>query len=131
LSVIFRSIFSTIVQKTKKSGIISMSTLLTHDEYSAIARGITYPVNPFINGEYVPPLSGNSMETINPATGEVMTRVAACGAEDVDLTVDIARKTFDQGSWSRKHPAERKAIIIQLAKLIERQHQWDTHFTSL
>jgi gamma-glutamyl-gamma-aminobutyraldehyde dehydrogenase len=97
-----------------------MSTLLTHEEYCAIAQNITYPVNPFINGEYVPPLSGNSMETINPATGEVMTRVAACGPEDVDLTVDIARKTFDQGSWSRKHPAERKAIIIQLAKLIER-----------
>ena len=97
-----------------------MSTLLTHEEYCAIAQNITYPVNPFINGEYVPPLSGNSMETINPATGEVMTRVAACGAEAVDLTVDIARITFDQGSWSRKHPAERKAIIIQLAKLIER-----------
>ncbi len=97
-----------------------MSTLLTYDEYCTIARGITYPVNPFINGEYVPPLSGNSMETINPATGKFITRVAACGPEDVDLTVDIARETFDQGSWSRKHPAERKAIIIQLAKLIER-----------
>jgi gamma-glutamyl-gamma-aminobutyraldehyde dehydrogenase len=97
-----------------------MSTLLTHEEYCAIAQNITYPVNPFINGEYVPPLSGNSMETINPATGEVITRVAACGPGDVDLTVDIARKTFEQGSWSRKHPAERKEIIIQLAKLIER-----------
>ncbi len=97
-----------------------MSTLLTHEEYCAIAQNITYPVNPFINGEYVPPSSGNSMETINPATGEVITRVAACGPGDVDLTVDIARKTFEQGSWSRKHPAERKEIIIQLAKLIER-----------
>ena len=57
------------------------------------------------------------METINPASGEVITRVAACGSEDVDLTVDIARKTFDQGSWSHKHPAERKAIIIQLANV--------------
>jgi gamma-glutamyl-gamma-aminobutyraldehyde dehydrogenase len=97
-----------------------MSALLTHEEYSAIALSITYPVTPFIDGDFVKPLSGKTMETLNPATGEILATVAACGSDDVNHAVEVARKAFDGGSWSRKHPTERKAILIQFADLIER-----------
>ena len=97
-----------------------MSTLLSHDEYCSIAKNISYPVNPFINGEYVAPLSGNSMETINPATGTTITQIAACGPEDVDLAAQISRKAFKEGSWSQISPSQRKATLINLANLIER-----------
>jgi gamma-glutamyl-gamma-aminobutyraldehyde dehydrogenase len=64
------------------------------------------------------------METINPATGDVLATVAACGAEDVDAAVIVAQKAFDSGKWSRLHPNERKEIIIELANLIEKnQHE--------
>ena len=64
------------------------------------------------------------METINPATGEVFATVAACNSKDVDAAVIIAQKAFDDGEWSKKHPNERKAIIIKLADLIEEnQHE--------
>ena len=64
------------------------------------------------------------METINPATGDVLAIVAACGAEDVDAAVIVAQQAFDSGKWSRLHPNERKEIIIKLASLIEEnQHE--------
>ena len=64
------------------------------------------------------------METINPATGDVLAIVAACGAEDVDAAVIVAQQAFDSGKWSRLHPNERKEIIIELANLIEKnQHE--------
>ena len=60
-----------------------MSTLLTHDEYRAIAQTITFEVDPFISGAFVKPLSGKTMTTINPATGETLATVAACDQKDV------------------------------------------------
>ena len=101
-----------------------MSTLLTHNEYSVIAKNLTFCVHPFVNGKFSKPLSGNTMETINPATGDVLATVAACGAEDVDAAVIVAQQAFDSGKWSRLHPNERKEIIIKLASLIEEnQHE--------
>ena len=101
-----------------------MSTLLTYNEYSVIAKNLTFSVNSFVNGKFSKPLSGNTMETINPATGDVLAIVAACGAEDVDAAVIVAQQAFDSGKWSRLHPNERKEIIIELANLIEKnQHE--------
>jgi len=101
-----------------------MSTLLTYNEYSVIAKNLTFSVNPFVNGKFSKPLSGNTMETINPATGDVLATVAACGAEDVDAAVIVAQQAFDSGKWSRLHPNGRKEIIIELANLIEKnQHE--------
>ena len=48
-----------------------MSELLTKEEYVAIAKAMTFPVEPFINGAYQKPGAGKTMETINPATGDV------------------------------------------------------------
>jgi gamma-glutamyl-gamma-aminobutyraldehyde dehydrogenase len=101
-----------------------MSTLLTYNEYSVIAKNLTFSVDPFVNGNFSKPLSGNTMETINPATGDVLAIVAACGAQDVDAAVIVAQQAFDSGKWSRLHPNERKEIIIELANLIEKnQHE--------
>ena len=43
-------------------------------------------------------------ETINPATGEVLTQVAEASAQDVDRAVAAARKAFDDrsGAWRKK-----------------------------
>ena len=101
-----------------------MSTLLTHQAYRELADKITFSVDPFVNGKFAKPLSGNTMDTINPATGEILATVAACGPADVDAAVIVAQQAFDGGEWSRAHPSERKKIIIKLADLIEQnQHQ--------
>ncbi|OOY05955.1 aldehyde dehydrogenase [Thioclava sp. F28-4] len=94
--------------------------LLTQQEYRAIAEGLDLPGNAFIDGGYRPAISGKTFDTMNPATGKVLTQVATCGPEDVDFAVGKARDAFEDGRWSRLHPSERKEVLIRLAKLIKR-----------
>ena len=94
--------------------------LLTKDEYRAIAHDLALPTGAFIDGAFRPAASGRTFETRNPATGAVLADVAACGAEDVDLAVARARDAFEDGRWSRLPPAERKSVLIRLAKLMTR-----------
>ncbi|WP_170341804.1 aldehyde dehydrogenase [Ruegeria arenilitoris] len=94
--------------------------LLTRDEYASIAAGLDLPTGAFIDGGYRPATSGAVFPTVNPATGTVLTEVAACAAADVDLTVEKARESFDDGRWSRLHPSARKDVLIRLAKLMTR-----------
>ncbi|PZO66594.1 MAG: aldehyde dehydrogenase [Paracoccus denitrificans] len=97
-----------------------MSDLLTTEEYKAIAASLDLPQNAFIDGTYRPAISGKTFVSVNPATGETLTEVAACGPEDVDLAVEKAREAFEDGRWSRLHPTARKDILLDFAKLLER-----------
>ncbi|PIA65087.1 hypothetical protein AQUCO_00100518v1 [Aquilegia coerulea] len=73
----------------------------------------------FINGEFVDAVSGNTFETIDPRTGEVITRVAEGGKEDIDLAVKAARDAFDKGAWPRMSGFERGRIMMKYADLID------------
>ncbi|MDJ1007009.1 MAG: aldehyde dehydrogenase [Paracoccaceae bacterium] len=95
-------------------------SLLTKAEYEAIAAGLELPTGAFIDGGYRPAISGKTFTSLNPATGETLADIAACGAEDVDFAVEKARDAFEDGRWSRLHPTERKAVLIRLSKLIKR-----------
>ncbi|KUJ80523.1 aldehyde dehydrogenase [Ruegeria marisrubri] len=94
--------------------------LLTQDEYRAIAANLTLPVNAFIDGSFRPAASGRTFTSVNPATGEKLAEIAACGSEDVDFAVAKAREAFEDGRWSRMHPSDRKDVLIRLAKLMKR-----------
>ena len=48
-----------------------------------------------IDGEWVEAASGQTFETLNPATEEVLAEVAHGEAEDIDRAVRAARKAFD------------------------------------
>ena len=97
-----------------------MSDLLTAQEYRAIAATMTIGGNAFIDGIGRPAASGETFTTTNPATGDELARVAACGKADVDLAVRKAREAFADGRWRNQAPAERKRVLIAFAKLIER-----------
>lgn len=97
-----------------------MSSLLTRDEYEGIAATLNLPTGAFIDGKIRAPLSGESFETVNPATGAVLASMADCGEADVDLAVEKARDAFEDGRWAKMHPAERKKVMIKLCKLIRR-----------
>ncbi len=94
--------------------------LLTKDEYESIAAHLDLPTGAFIDGGYRPAISGQVFETVDPATGAVLTSIAACGVEDVDFAVEKAREAFDDGRWSKMHPSDRKDVLIRLCKLITR-----------
>ena len=74
----------------------------------------------FIDGQFVPPLSGESFDVLNPATGEVIARAAAGGAADIDLAVKAARRAFDSGPWSSMNPSGRRNLMWKLSEAIER-----------
>ena len=57
-------------------------------------------------------------ENINPATAEVLGTVSHCDHLDVDIAVKAARKSFDNGEWSRCAPEIRKEVLMKLADLI-------------
>ena len=97
-----------------------MKDLLTHAEYTAIAAELDLPATPSIDGNFCTG-SGAPMPTLNPATGEILTTIAAAGGNDVDLAEEKARESFDQGHWVRAHSSERKDVLIPLCKYISRR----------
>ncbi|MFJ3312762.1 MAG: aldehyde dehydrogenase [Kocuria rhizophila] len=74
---------------------------------------------PFIGGRFTPALTGETFETLNPATGEHLADVSAGGAEDVDRAVQAARAAFESGVWSRKAPGERREVLMRFVALLE------------
>lgn len=95
--------------------------LLSAAEYAALAERIVLPGQAFTNGAFRPALSGLTFETTNPATGQVLASIAACGPEDVDVTVAQAKAAFEDGRWSRMAPSARKHTLLRFADLLE-QH---------
>jgi acyl-CoA reductase-like NAD-dependent aldehyde dehydrogenase len=73
----------------------------------------------FIDGTYVDAASGETSPTVNPANGDHLAEVARCGAEDADRAVASAREAFEDGRWAHRAPAERKAVLVRWAELIE------------
>src|SRR4051794_23763563 len=95
-----------------------MSAKLSRDDWKGRVGGLSYRNQAFIGGKFTPSLTGKTFDCINPATGQVLTRVAACEQADVDAAVTAARAAFDKGSWANMPPANRKRIMLKLAELM-------------
>jgi aldehyde dehydrogenase (NAD+) len=76
------------------------------------------PKRMLIDGKWLEAASGKTFETTNPATGEVLARVAEGDSEDIDRAVAAARRAFT-GPWSKFKPFERQALLLKLADLVE------------
>jgi aldehyde dehydrogenase (NAD+)/phenylacetaldehyde dehydrogenase len=74
-----------------------------------------------IDGRWVDAGSGEAFDDVNPATGEVLARVAAASREDAGRAVMAARRAFEDGPWRRMSGGERGRILYRIADLLERQ----------
>ena len=73
-----------------------------------------------IGSEWVPASSGRTFETVDPATGTVLTSVQHADAGDVDRAVAAARAAFEPGSaWRRTTPRQRARLLWRTAELID------------
>ncbi|ETI68289.1 aldehyde dehydrogenase [Neobacillus vireti] len=72
----------------------------------------------FINGEYRDALSGETFDSLNPATNSKHASVANGGVEDAKLAIDVAQRTFASGIWSKMPVEERSKILCRMADLI-------------
>jgi len=86
-----------------------------------VSRYIAKQQKMLINGKWVEAASGKTFDTYNPATGEVICKVAEGDREDVNRAVEAARTAFDSGPWSKISASERGRMIWKLADLLE-QH---------
>jgi phenylacetaldehyde dehydrogenase len=79
------------------------------------------PQTLLIGGKSVESASGETFETLNPSTGEVLARVARGSAADIDRAVAAARKAFEDRAWRRMMANDRTNLLLRLADLIERE----------
>src|SRR5688572_28159082 len=77
------------------------------------------PTQLLIDGKWVNSTSGKTFETLNPTTGDVITKVQEGDKADVDKAVKAARRAFEKGPWRKMNARERGRLIYKLADLIE------------
>jgi acyl-CoA reductase-like NAD-dependent aldehyde dehydrogenase len=71
----------------------------------------------YIGGEWVDAASGETFETVSPATGDVLGTFPTSGAEDVERAVAAAKEAYED--W-RLVPAPRRGeILFRFARLLE------------
>jgi aldehyde dehydrogenase (NAD+) len=72
----------------------------------------------FITGKFVAPKSGKTFKTINPATEEVLAKIAYAELADVNLAVTAARNAFTK-TWSKMPAAERGKYLFRIARILQ------------
>jgi len=91
---------------------------------SATASELPYGVQEhFIDGVFRPSVSGETFESLNPASNEVLALASAGEAADVDAAVAAARRTFDTGSWPRMKASERAGVLRRIADRVRSHAQ--------
>jgi acyl-CoA reductase-like NAD-dependent aldehyde dehydrogenase len=82
------------------------------------ARTLEFRTQAFIDGRHCDAASGATFDSINPATGKLLARVAAGDQEDINRAVISARAAFRKGSWVNLAPAKRKKVLLRFAETI-------------
>jgi betaine-aldehyde dehydrogenase/aminobutyraldehyde dehydrogenase len=71
----------------------------------------------FVGGDWVDASNGETMEVLNPATGDVIAEVPRSTADDVERAVDAAERAWVE--WQEKTPKDRMELLNALADVIE------------
>lgn len=70
-----------------------------------------------IGGEWVPSVTGRTLDVINPANRELLARVPRSDAADIDAAVQAAERAFP--AWRDLNATARAALIFRWAQLID------------
>ena len=71
----------------------------------------------FIGGEWTDAASGETFESLSPATGEALGTFPRSGADDVDRAVEAAKAAFAE--WRLVPAPERGLVLLRFARLLE------------
>ena len=71
----------------------------------------------FIGGKFVPAADGRTFDVVTPITGQVFTRAARSGAEDIERALDAAHAAA--AAWGATPPAQRATVLLKIADRIE------------
>ena len=68
----------------------------------------------YINGQYIGSASGKLFDNVNPANGQVISKVHEAGREEVDAAVKAAKSAL-RGPWGKMTLEERTGILHKVA----------------
>jgi 1-pyrroline dehydrogenase len=71
----------------------------------------------YIGGEWVDSAGGETMEVLNPATGETIAEVPASTEEDANRAVEAAKAALPE--WLDSTPRERAEMLLKLADVVD------------
>jgi aldehyde dehydrogenase (NAD+) len=71
----------------------------------------------FIGGKFVAPKSGKTFTTVNPATEEVLAKIAYAEKADIDKAVKAAQEGLKV--WSKMAPSERGKYLYRIARIMQ------------
>ena len=74
----------------------------------------------YINGEWVDPVDSKSLDVINPATEEVIGKIAMGNSQDVDKAVAAAKEAFE--SFSKTTKEERLALMGKILEVYQSRY---------
>ncbi len=95
-----------------------LDKIATRADWEKKAAALAIEGRAFIEGAYVPALSGKTFNKHSPIDGRFIASVAECSSADIDRAVSSARVAFEDGRWRDKLPAEKKRIMLRFAELI-------------
>lgn len=72
----------------------------------------------YIDGKFVDASTGESFDSINPATGKPIAKIQKAGQADVDAAVAAARRAYE-GSWGKMSPRDRGKLLFRVARMIQ------------
>jgi len=98
---------------------LSAARLLPREELRRRAGSVPMEGRNLIGGSFRDAEEGRTFDSIDPATGRRLCAVARSGEADVALAVEVARRQFKGGAWSRLAPRDRMDVLFRLADLIE------------
>jgi phenylacetaldehyde dehydrogenase len=99
-----------------------VSAIPTIDKAQRIKTALgTGPRQLLIDGKLVPSQSGETFDALNPATGEILAKVARGNAADIDRAVASARRAFENPAWRTLSANDRANLLLRLADLIEKE----------
>ncbi|XP_078435490.1 aldehyde dehydrogenase 6B2 [Wolffia australiana] len=109
---------------------ISFSRMLTASaESHRVSRALPPTVKNLINGEFVESRSESSIDVINPATQEVVSRVPLTTEEEFKAAVQAAKRAFP--SWRNSPVTARQRVMFKLQELIRRDMDKLAHSITL
>lgn len=86
--------------------------------HKEIKEFLANPHGHVIDGAERSNAAGEDFATLDPATGDELSRVALGSADDVDAAVRAARRALN-GPWAELLPVERGNVLTRLADLME------------
>ncbi|MBS1868424.1 MAG: aldehyde dehydrogenase [Actinobacteria bacterium] len=75
----------------------------------------------YIDGQHVQARTGETMTSVNPATGRPWYTLANAGAEDVDAAVRSARAALSAREWRDMKPLDRARLLRRVADGVARR----------